>query len=333
MHALIVLIPVLVVSALVALTFMSSFRNIGPSEVGAVSKRFGKQLAEGSIIAMNGEAGYQAELLMPGWRFKFSLLYSVTKYPWVQVPAGEIGVIIAQVGAPIEQGAKSAKYNEELGDFSDLKKFLDNGGQKGVQRPLLAPGTLSPIHPVAFLVLTSQYVYGEPISEDLPIHGDHDDLSAESFGIESSMLKVTNITPREGKDVIGIVTALEGQPLENGAIAGRIGGYADITAAEGASTGPNEIISMLLATKNDLHNNYQNFQAFLDAGGRIGLQHDPLLYGAYLLNPFLVKVDIVDMLVVQQGREVRAQPALLLGRDCPDQHPDPQLGRGDQPSP
>ena len=50
-----------------------------------------------------------------------------------------------------------------------------------------------------------------------------------------------------------------------------------------------------------LHNNYQDFQAFLDAGGQIGLQHDPLLYGAYLLNPFLVRVEMVPMLVVNQG--------------------------------
>ena len=50
-----------------------------------------------------------------------------------------------------------------------------------------------------------------------------------------------------------------------------------------------------------LHNNYQDFQAFLDNGGKIGLQHDPLLYGAYLLNPFLVRVEMVPMLVVNQG--------------------------------
>ena len=58
---------------------------------------------------------------------------------------------------------------------------------------------------------------------------------------------------------------------------------------------------MLLGSKNDLHNNYQDFQTFLTAGGHIGLQHDPLMYGAYLLNPFLVRVEMVPMLVVNQG--------------------------------
>jgi regulator of protease activity HflC (stomatin/prohibitin superfamily) len=62
-----------------------------------------------------------------------------------------------------------------------------------------------------------------------------------------------------------------------------------------------ELIEALLGAKNQLHNNYQDFQAFLDNGGRIGLQHDPLLYGAYLLNPFLVRVEAARMLVVNQG--------------------------------
>ena len=68
----------------------------------------------------------------------------------------------------------------------------------------------------------------------------------------------------------------------------------------GATDG--DIIEVLLGNKNNLHNNYQDFQAFLDNGGRIGLQHDPLLYGAYALNPFLVSVELVWMLVVQQGQ-------------------------------
>ena len=61
-------------------------------------------------------------------------------------------------------------------------------------------------------------------------------------------------------------------------------------------------MGMILASKNDQHNNYQDFQKFLEAGGKIGLQHDPLLYGAYNLNPFLVRVEQVPMLVVEQGQ-------------------------------
>src|ERR1044072_8866850 len=44
-------------------------------------------------IAFEGEAGYQADLLMPGVRFKLWPTYKVIRYPWVQVPAGELGVV------------------------------------------------------------------------------------------------------------------------------------------------------------------------------------------------------------------------------------------------
>jgi hypothetical protein len=50
------------------------------------------------------------------------------------------------------------------------------------------------------------------------------------------------------------------------------------------------------------HGLTQDFQTFLDPGGHIGLQHDPLLYGAYALNPFLVGVELVPMLMVKQGQ-------------------------------
>ena len=63
-----------------------------------------------------------------------------------------------------------------------------------------------------------------------------------------------------------------------------------------------ELMALILGSKNDQHNNYQDFQKFLQAGGKIGLQHDPLLYGAYNLNPFLVRVEQVPMLVVEQGQ-------------------------------
>jgi hypothetical protein len=99
------------------------------------------------------------------------------------------------------------------------------------------------------------------------------------------------------------VTTYEGDPLPSGDIASRLDGFADIEKLEkeGKVTDA-QIIESLLGSKNRLHNNYQDFQAFLDHGGRIGLQHDPLLYGAYALNPFLVGVELVPMMIVKQGQ-------------------------------
>src|SRR5208282_184696 len=126
---------------LIAVYILLSFHRVGPSEVGLVLKRVSaRKLSGDNVIAFQGEAGYQADLLLPGMRWK----------PWLQIPAGEIGVVIAQVGSSLPIGAKSAVYKKSFGNFADLRSFITGGGQKGVQRPVFSPGTLAPIHPVGF---------------------------------------------------------------------------------------------------------------------------------------------------------------------------------------
>jgi uncharacterized membrane protein YqiK len=296
------LVAAAVAALLVIIVVLKSVHRIGPAEVGLVNKKLGfRKLRGDNPIAFRGEAGYQAELLMPGLRFRFWPINSVARYPWVQVPAGEIGVVIAQVGGPLPIGAKSARYHSSFGDFSRVEEFLA-GGEKGVQRPVLPPGTLVPIHPVGFIVITSREVFGLPVAPDLAALAGDRGLTPESFGLAPEQLQVVIIAPQGTDDVVGLVTTLEGQPLDKGDIASRLGGFDDIAALESdAQTTNAQLIDNLLGSKNELHNNYQDFQAFLDAGGRIGLQHDPLLYGAYLLNPFLVRVQLVPMLVVNQG--------------------------------
>lgn len=299
-----VAVPLIVLAILI----LPSIRVIGPDQVGLVIKRFGlKKLREGEVIAFHGEAGYQADLLLPGWRFKLWIVYRVSKHPMVQIPAGQIGVVIAQVGKPLDPGAKSGVYRKEFGDFRDLRKFVALGGQKGVQRPVLPPGTVAPIHPVGFLVITKDRVYGVPISPELQAQKR---LGPETWGLKPEDLMVTVIEPIrrrlpsgeiEQVDVVGIVETFEGPPLDPGDIAGRLGGFSDIEELEARGADDLELVNAVLNSKNVLHNNYQDYQAFLDHGGRIGIQHDPLLYGAYNLNPFLVRVTQVPMLVVEQG--------------------------------
>src|SRR5439155_11837843 len=146
-------------------------------------------------------------------------------------------------------------------------------------------------------------VYGFPVSPDLVerVRGSGGVLRPETFGLTPEQLRVVCIAPFGPQAVVGIVTALEGEPLPLGDIANRLGGFDDIAAMEQVEGNDSQIIEVLLGSKNTMHNNYQDFQKFLDAGGKIGLQHDPLLYGAYLLNPFLVQVELVPMLVVNQG--------------------------------
>jgi uncharacterized membrane protein YqiK len=285
------LIPLGIVVLIVVLVVLRSFHAVGPSEVGLVTKRVGRKLGEDQLVALRGEAGYQAELLMPGLRFKVWPVFKVERYPWVQVPPDHIGLVIAQVGDALPTGAKSAVYRPEFGAFADLAVFLSGGGQRGVQRPVLPPGTTVPIHPVGFVVTTSTQIFGKVISDTT--------LSAVDQ-VDPAALRVTNITPQGDKDIVGVVTTLEGPPSAD--IASRISGFTDVTAMEQSGTGTaSQVIQAVLRSKNDLHDNYQDFQAFLDNGGCIGLQHDPLLYGSYLLNPFLVRVELREMLVVRQG--------------------------------
>lgn len=282
--------------------YLLSFHRIGPSEVGLVAKRFSRQkLGDDNLIAFNGAAGYQAELLMPGLRFRLWPLYGVEKFPWVQIPAGQIGVVLAQVGNPLPVGAKSAVYKTQFGQFADLELFIKEGGQKGVQRPVLPPGTTLPIHPVAFMVITRDRTFGLPVNPELSAASGP--ITPASFNLRDEDFEVFQIRRgNDARDIVGIVNTLEGNPLPSGDISSRLGGFKDIIDMEQSTSTDQDIIELLFGAKNDLHNNYQDFQAFLDHGGRIGLQHDPLLYGAYTINPFLVRVELVPMLMIEQGQ-------------------------------
>jgi hypothetical protein len=84
---------------------------------------------------------------MPGLRFTMWPLYSVTKHPWVRVSPGEIGVVISQLGPALPIGAKSAEYTSVFANFTDLDTFLREGGQKGVQCPVLPARHTKGSHP------------------------------------------------------------------------------------------------------------------------------------------------------------------------------------------
>ena len=52
-------------AAVVLIILLSSIYSVGPTQVGLVRKRFGAKLPGDNPLAFRGEAGYQAELLMP----------------------------------------------------------------------------------------------------------------------------------------------------------------------------------------------------------------------------------------------------------------------------
>jgi uncharacterized membrane protein YqiK len=156
--------------------------------LGVVNKKwalFGKNraLPVGAIIALNGEAGLQADTLAPGvhfglwpWQFK------VTLQKFITVDKSMIGVVEARDGKPLSGGrvlARTVKCNA----FQDARAFLQNGGERGPQISVIPPGTYR-INPALFSV-----------------------APAPMLEIEDNM--------------VGVVTTKDGQPLPTGEIAGK----------------------------------------------------------------------------------------------------------------
>ena len=63
-------VVLLIILFVVLILALSSTVNIAADEVGIVQKKLlGRKLPSGRIIAVNGENGFQAGLLMPGWHY------------------------------------------------------------------------------------------------------------------------------------------------------------------------------------------------------------------------------------------------------------------------
>src|SRR5262249_37392792 len=100
-------------------------------QVGIVVKRFGaRALAPGHLIALDGEAGYQADTLAPGLHFGYwRWQYRIIKTPVTVVPQGEIALVLAADGVAIPAERILGKV-VECDNFQDARRFLLNGGEK-----------------------------------------------------------------------------------------------------------------------------------------------------------------------------------------------------------
>ncbi len=106
---------------------------VGEREVGIVVKKFSLRgdLPSGQLVALNGEAGYQADTLAPGWHFGFyPWQYSIRKESVIVVPQGEIGLIIANDGKSIPPDRILGK-TVPCDNFQNSREFLLAGGEKG----------------------------------------------------------------------------------------------------------------------------------------------------------------------------------------------------------
>jgi uncharacterized membrane protein YqiK len=114
--------------------------------VGVVTKKFVlfgkyKSLPDGRIVALNGEAGYQADTLSPGlhiglWPWQ----YTVDLVKFFTVPQNKIGCVEACDGKPLSSGRIIARQ-VACDSFQDARAFLQNGGERGSQMDVIPPGT------------------------------------------------------------------------------------------------------------------------------------------------------------------------------------------------
>jgi uncharacterized membrane protein YqiK len=225
---------------------------VNERQVGVVIKRFAvgkKSLPDGRLVALNGEPGYQADTLAPGWHFGYwNWMYNIQKVPVTVIPQGEIGLVVSADGSPIPPERILGKVVDS-DVFQNARKFLANGGEKGRQLGILTAGVYR-INTALFTIITRQ--------------------NAPQHGMDPDQLRVYAIEP----DKVGIVTTLDGAPIGEGEIAG-----------------------LYLPG----HDNFQNAQAFINAGGQRGLQEQVLLSGSWNLNPWFVRVEQVPMTEIPIG--------------------------------
>ena len=155
--------------------------------IGLVNKKFvvfgdHKTLPDGQIIALNGEAGMQADTLAPGLHFWFwPWQFEITFEDFIEIAEGKLGVVESRDGKPLSGGRVLAK-KVECNSFQDARIFLTNGGERGPQIAIIPPGTYR--------------------------------INTELFDI--SEVDVLNIAD----NMVGIVTTSDGKPLSTGDIAG-----------------------------------------------------------------------------------------------------------------
>lgn len=113
---------------------------------------FAESMTGGQVIAMEGQAGRQAEVKMSGFKFipLIRVLNDIEYAPFVTIPKGHVGVLNAVDGKPLRNGQAIAdewkSFTTEDGekhnamDMLDAVNFLTHGGQKGEQYTVLPPG-------------------------------------------------------------------------------------------------------------------------------------------------------------------------------------------------
>jgi uncharacterized membrane protein YqiK len=177
---------ILLIAAYRPILWLCGVIMVPDDSIGVVTKKFSlgkhRELPDGSIVALNGEAGFQADTLTPGLHFGlWPVQYRVDLVKFFTVPPGKVGCVEACDGKPLPTGRVIAR-KVACDSFQDARAFLTNGGERGPQMALIGPGMYR-INPLLFRIELANVI-------DIP------------------------------DNKVGVVTTREGAPLAKGEIAG-----------------------------------------------------------------------------------------------------------------
>jgi uncharacterized membrane protein YqiK len=264
------------IGALIGLGFaLGIFRYIPNNRIGIVEKLWSPSgSVKSGLIALQGEAGFQPDVLRGGWHFFAPLQYRIHSLPLVTIPQGKIGYIFARDGEPLP-ATQTLADNTVASDFQDAASFLKNKGQKGPQRKILREGTYA-INLAQFVVITGERLYYLPLeASETATFKQMAELIESRRGFEPVVIKGQ-------EDLIGIVTVHDGPSLPLDEIIAPVVG--------GSSTSdPN------------YHNNFQDPDAFLKGSGRRGRQLQVLVEGTYYINRLFATAEMIKKTVVEVG--------------------------------
>jgi uncharacterized membrane protein YqiK len=260
---------------LIVLSMAGVVRYIPNNSIAIVEKLWSfRGSVESGLIALGGEAGYQPQVLRGGFHFFMPFQYRLHRVQLVTIPQGQIGYVFARDGQSLP-ATQTLASNVVADDFQDAAKFLLNGGQKGPQRKILREGTYA-INLAQFIVLTHDKVHALELElREQELFDDMRALLEERLGFEPVVIKDAN-------DTIGVVTVHDGPALPAGQIIAPTVGDNQADAAT-------------------FHNNFQDPERFLAAGGCRGRQLQVLVEGTYYINRLFATAERIAKTVIEVG--------------------------------
>jgi uncharacterized membrane protein YqiK len=274
-------------------------RYIPNHRVGVVEKLWSRtgSVQHGQIIALDGEAGFEAELLRGGLHFHYPRWqYRIHYHPLVTIRQGRIGYIYARDGEPLPAGQTLARVMD-CNHFQDARRFLTGEpgdrvarGQRGRQRAILREGVYA-INPALFVIITEEKVHA--------LRSGILDTEFSQVQQWAELLK----SMRAFQPVVVGETMTAPDPLHPEQVH-EVDSIAIVTVHDGPSLEPGAIIAPPVATTpgdENYHNNFQDPESFLAAGGRRGRQYQPLTDGTYFLNHWFATVQKIPKTVVPIG--------------------------------